>query len=269
MSDIATSSFETAVSDTLGFYPSYLAAVDDAPEYASLAWRETQQCLRAPESVPAARLVANRAVDLLAPAIDESGTQTDLGETLEFFSFVVFRLGVAITACRYALDGAQTRRARASTVQTPSPAATSLPDRITTGITRTLPQNPDITLHQPAEATERQTALYNRIERDLDTPNVNNIFRALAAEPSLLASVIDAQTTITRRRPDVEATLQRTFAAALSKLEYTPSNHRFELRDRGYDHADIDAVAAQVRAYQRNLPTLVTTLVIAVLYAEA
>lgn len=271
MDDERRQAFESTVRDALGFYPSYLAAVDSHPDYASLAWRETQQYLRAPDSTPAARRLAEHATRLVRPAVDDHETHaTELGETLEFFSFVVFRLGIAITACRYALDGTRTRAAHAATAPTEptEPERTELPSHAKQGITRTLPQDPGITLHHPDAVSGRRAALYRRIERDLETPNVNNIFRGLAAEPAFLEAVIDTQVALTHRNPEVARTVHRLFANALPEIQLAPSNHRVALRDCGYGNDEIDAVASRIRAYQRNLPTLVTTLLVAALLAD-
>lgn len=268
MGDEHQRSLESTVLDTLGFYPSYLAAVESYPDYASIAWTETERFLRAPDSTPVATRLAEDATSLVRPAVDDETHATQLGETLEFFSFVVFRLGIAITACRYALDGPRTRAAHAATPASARRARSELPAHAKRGVTRTLPQDPDITLHHPDDVSGRRAALYRRIERELETPNVNNIFRGLAAEPAFLEAVVDTQVALTRREPDVDGAVHRLFANALAELQLDPSNHRVTLRDHGYGNDEIDAVAARIRAYQRNLPTLVTTLLVADLLAE-
>lgn len=268
MGDERRRTLESDVLDTLGFYPSYLAAVDSYPDYASIAWTETQQSLRAPDSTPAAKRLAEDATSLVRPAVDDETHATQLGETLEFFSFVVFRLGIAITACRYALDGTRTCAAHASTATSTKPVRSELPAHTERGVTRILPQDPDITLHHPDAVSGRRAALYRRIERELETPNINNIFRGLAAEPAFLEAVIDTQVAFSHTEPEVDAAVHRLFANALTEMQLEPSNHRVALRDHGYGNDEIDAVAARIRAYQRNLPTLVTTLLVADLLAE-
>jgi len=267
MGDERRQTFESTVLDTLGFYPSYLAAVDSHPDYASLAWAETERYLRAPDSPPVARRLAERATRLVRPAVDETCV-TELGETLEFFSFVVFRLGIAITACRYALDGTRTRAAHAATSTPTNPERTELPAHTERGVARTLPQDPDITLHHPDAVSGRRESLYRRIERELETSNVNNIFRALGAEPAFLEVVVDTQVDLTHRYPHVDEAIHRLFANALAEMRLRLSNHRLGLREIGYGNDDIDAVASRIRAYQRNLPTLVVTLIVAALLAE-
>lgn len=259
---------ESDVLDTLGFYPSYLAAVDSHPDYASIAWTETQQSLRAPDSTPAAKRLAEDVTSLVRPAVDDETHAVQLGETLEFFSFVVFRLGIAITACRYALDGTRTCAAHASTATPTKPARSELPPHTERGVTRTLPQDPDITLHHPDTVSGPRAVLYRRIERDLETPNVNNIFRGLAAEPEFLDAVVDTQVALAHQEPDLGGAVYRLFANALTEMQLEPSNHRVALRDHGYGNDEIDTIASRIRAYQRNLPTLVVTLLVADLLAE-
>jgi|AntDeeMinimDraft_5_1070356.scaffolds.fasta_scaffold15776_2 hypothetical protein len=268
MGDENRRTLESVVLDTLGFYPSYLAAVDNYPEYASIAWTETQQFLRAPDAIPTAKPLAESAISLVRPAVNNETHVTQLGETLEFFSFVVFRLGIAITACRYALDGTRTCAAHASTTTATSGTRSELPAHTKQGISHTLPQNPHITLHHPDDVSGRREALYRRIERELETPNINNIFRGLAAEPDLLEAVIDTQVAFTHRNPGVDAAIHRLFANALTQLQIDLPNHRVALRAHGYGNDDIDVVAARIRAYQQNLSTLVTTLLIADLLAS-
>jgi hypothetical protein len=257
--------FARTVTDTLGLYPSYLAAIDSHPEYADIAWTATERYLRAADSTPVAKQLAERATSLVRPAVGDETHPTQLANTLEFFSFVVFRLGIAITACRYALDGRRTRAIHATSTNT---ARSELPAHTERGLTRTLPQNPNITLHHPDAVADRRAALYRRIERELKTPNVNNIFRGLAAEPVFLEAVVDTQVALTHREPDLDGAVHHLFANALADVRLDLPNHRVALRDHGYGNDEIDTVASRIRAYQRNLPTLVTTLLVAALLAE-
>ncbi|MFB6126204.1 MAG: hypothetical protein ABEJ79_02740 [Halolamina sp.] len=263
--------FAATVEESLGFYPSYIAAVSEYPAYRSLLWRETQRVVTAPWAGDAAAELARAAQSSVDAAVPDerlpdvsrvSADEAALDSTVRFFSFVVFRLGLGITACRYALDGPETLRAhRRALPETES----TLGARIERGVESTPSLDFAVSLVHPSEADDVVTAAYDRVLTELKTPNVNNIFRALAASPATLSTVVDAQVALydaVESRAAFERRLRGWYATVLAAND-APANHRAALRAEGYGREDVDAVAATVRAYHENLPTLVTTLLLA------
>jgi len=260
--------FEDDAVETLGFYPSYLAAVADEPRYAKLVWAQTERAVGEPAVRNAGERVARAAVPAVRETVPDAapaarGEQVD--ETVRFFSFVMFRLTFAMVFCRYALDGRSTLAAHAE----PVPMGGDVPPRIADGLDRSVPADPDITLVQPPDAEGRVRNLYDRLLAELDTPNVNNVFRGLAFDPDLLATVVNAQTGIdAAERHALERRMRSWYAQAVADAGLSVPDHRRLLRDRGLDHAAVDSVASRMRAFHENLPTLTTTVVLADLVSE-
>jgi len=260
--------FEDEAVETLGFYPSYLAAVADEPQYAELVWEQTERAVNEPAVRDAGERVARAAVPAVRELVPDAtpaarGEQVD--ETVRFFSFVMFRLTFTMVFCRYALDGRSTLTAHAE----PVPTGEGVPSRIADGLDRSAPADPDITLVQPPDAEGQVRDLYDRLLVDLDTPNVNNVFRGLAFNSDLLAAVVDAQAGIdAEERHALERRMRGWYARAVADAGLSVPDHWRVLRGRSLDHAAVDSVASRMRAFHENLPTLATTIVLADLVSE-
>lgn len=282
------------IGDTLGFYPSYFEAIDEYEAYERLAWDGSRQVLEADWSERAGHRVAasiDRLLDASTGAnglLGSRGPGSDSGappgsttrpadspvrSAVEFFSFVVFELGLSIAACRYAIDGRQTRAVHAATADHQQDGRfdgdhegrEALPNPVRSGLATSIPATPDVDLVQPEDADEEVAALYDRALGELETPNVNNVFRALAVDPAFLRAVVDVQGRLLEDLPSrwrFERRIRDLYAAVLSANAATAS-HRVALRNLGYERDSIDEVAGRIRAFHENVPTLAVTVLVA------
>jgi len=255
----------------LGFYPSYLAALEPYPEAADLVWRESRRVLHATWAPSAARRLASTAQPAVSRSLPVGATvdrslsedETDsLRAVVRFFSFVVFRLGLSIGACRYALDGAATRAAH----RRPLPAETvPLSPCVDAGVETTLPATPSLSLVSPEAAGPEVRATFGRVREVLETPNVNTVFRALASVPAVLEAVLDMQAEFYETldaRWAFERSVRGWYATSLDG-DSAPRSLRPALRTEGVERRTVDEVAGRLRTFHENLPTLVVTVLVA------
>jgi len=268
--------FEQQVRTKLGFYPSYLAAIEEYEACAEFVWDETQQILTEPWAQLEGETVARQAQSVIdeeiPPAID---TDLDAANTagrlvenaVELFSFVMFRLGLSISACRYGVEEKHVQQTHSQTATTTSVTSAEIRPLIKQGIEKSLPIDPEITLIDPADASDDVGKTYARICRELETPNVNNVFRAFAVEPQFLETVVETQIRIIQQadmQQRLESRLRGLYAAALEEHSLALSRHR--LRQVAETDNAVDSVVESLRTYHENLPTLVLTLYLGALF---
>lgn len=111
---------ERRVRDQLGFYSSCLAALESTPEAARHVRAETERVLVAPWAdrrgqwlgAAVATAIENHLSPPVAVRLDRMiFDKPNLQQTVEFFAFVLLRLGVGISAARYVMNGEAVRLA--------------------------------------------------------------------------------------------------------------------------------------------------------------
>lgn len=257
-------SLEERVRDQLGFYPSYLVALEPTPGAADLVWAETKRVLTADWAGRRGEWLGNAvtatiedylptsvAVRLDRVTFDEPGLQ----QTAKFFAFVLLRLGVGISAARYVLDGEETRLDHRERAPVAAAATTEAPTRWTTGAKANLPVEPSVSLVEPEVAPTHVAATYDYLTDALGTPNVNNIFRAFGSNPAFLTAVVDTQVTTRGVKPDLDHDLRSLYATSLNVDDEPPAFTPTDI-----DPADRAAVAGQLQIFHDNLATLLVTL---------
>lgn len=279
-----TDDLTTEIHDAIGFFPSYLEAVGEYNEYQRLAWEESWRVLEsnwcddAGQGVAKATnqlvegVIAEAAVDMTTPSGESDSA---IREAVAYFAFIVFELGLSIATCRYALDGEETRAVHAASTRYEAEILScesesgdksgTLPAIIRKGVGTMVPASPELHLIDREVASTDITTTYDRILDALETPNVNNIFRALAVDPDFLRSVVDAQLEIYKGVPSrwrFERQIRNRYAMALA-ADSNRKAHRPLLRAARYKPATIDEVARRIRLYQENLPTLTVTVLVA------
>jgi hypothetical protein len=255
-------SLERRVRERLGFYPSYLEALESAPGAADLVWTETERVLEASWAPERGRWLGGAAAamveDRLPPAVTGrldrvTFEEPDLQRTVEFFSFVLLRLGLGISAARYAFDG-EALRLEHRQREPPIEAGLESPSRWGNGAAADLPIEPGLSPVQPGSAPPHVDATFEYLTDALGTPNVNTIFRAFAGDPAFLTAVVDAQVDAGGSER-LAAELRGLYAAALDAADGTPA---FAAED--IDEADRPMVGEQLAAFHDNLATLLVTL---------
>jgi len=117
---MSVTSLEGRVRDQLGFYPSYLSALEPTPDAAELVWAETERVLAVPWAARRGEWLGSAVTATIEDHLPRSVAvrldrvtfdEPELQQTVEFFAFVLLRLGVGISAARYVLDGEGTRPA--------------------------------------------------------------------------------------------------------------------------------------------------------------
>lgn len=255
-------SLEQRVRHQLGFYPSYLAALEPSPAAAELVWMETERVLAGTWAPERGRWLGGAAAatieDNLPPSLTDrlnrvTFDEPDLQRTVEFFSFVLLRLGLGISAARYALDGEALRLEHHE--QAPSVKNGKAPSRWQEGPAADLPLDPRMSLIQPEAAPPHVEATFGYLTDALETPNVNTIFRAFAVDPAFLTAVVDAQVAFKENRSELDDELRGLYAAALAVDD---GDAAFAAAD--IDEAERSMVAEQLATFQDNLATLLVTL---------
>lgn len=195
-------SLERRIHGTLGFYPSYLSALESSPEAAALVWDESKRVLTAPWAERRGEWLGRAAAaaidDYLSATVDTrlnrvTFEEPPLQDTIEFFAFILLRLGMGIASCRYALEGESSRRDHRDVVAGREPATTDAPTHWSAGAATDPPVDPQITLVKPEDAPPHVEATYRYLTDALGTPSVNNIFRAFRSDPAFLTAVVDTQ----------------------------------------------------------------------------
>lgn len=270
------------ITDVLGFLPSYLSIGAENADYRRLLWEESKRVLKAEWSYTVAHTVAANTENLIRDPISETienkydhprTIDPAINDIVPFFSFVIFRVGLAVAACRYALDGHYTCRVHTgasnydSRLSGQKSIATeqSLSDSIYKGLRMTLPLSPNFHVIEPADASNNVSPIYDNLRTELNTPNVNTIFRAMAVDPKFLAAVVEVQLDVYDRVPSrwhLERKIRNQYAAGLAHNS-ARKTHRRTLRMMGYDPNAIDELASHVRAYHENIGTLAVTVLIA------
>jgi hypothetical protein len=264
-----TQNLEQRVHEELGFYPSYLAAIEEHEVCADLVWEETRRVLTEEWSRQRGQFTAGRAAAVIEEHISESTMRTidrstfgstALNQSVVFFSFVMFRLGLGISACRYGVDDDGLRQKHRS-VAGPTETA-ELPVCVQNGVDQSLPLSPGLDLVEPAAASEEVETTYNRVLHTLETPNVNNVFRGFAVDPQFLSAVVDTQIKIVEtagETTELSAHLQGVYAQALEGRTLPLTRERL-LQATENNVAAVDAVTETLRVYHDNLTTLILTL---------
>ncbi|WP_162993880.1 hypothetical protein [Halalkalicoccus subterraneus] len=275
------------IEDILGFVPSYLS-IDSIPtEYRRLLWEESKQILLAEWNEDAALNVAAATRDQLHTPVKEviervvdrrTVPDPHIYNVVPFFSFVVFRLGLSVAACRYRLDGQYTHKAHAEATEYGSidlleksyDTEQLRPSAVHEGLQTTIPIAPDFPIITPTDANRQISNIYNDLRTALRTPNVNTIFQALAVDPEFLSKVVAIQLATYNRVPSqwrLERWIRNQYATTLL-AKSNHRSHRRTLRSIGYESHSIDRCATHIRAFHENIGTLATTLLIAATLLE-
>lgn len=259
-------SLERRVSEALGFYPSYLSALESTPEAAALVWEESERALVAPWAERRGRWLgggAAAAIEAHLPATVETRLERvtfdepPLQDTVEFFSFVLLRLGMGIASCRYALEGESTRRKHRDGVSARELPTPDAPNHWSAGVATEPPVDPHFTLVQPGDASPHVEATYRYLIDALGTPTVNNIFRAFGSDPAFLTAVVDAQVDGGFDDAELVHELRGLYAKALDA-----DADRTSFVTDSISEPDRLAVAESLATFHDNLATLLVTLYI-------
>jgi hypothetical protein len=186
--------------------------------------------------------------------------EPELRDVVRFFSFVVFRVGLGIAACRYALAGQTTRLAHRELRGPKIEPDNEPPNLLLDGVNMTLPVNPPVSLVNPADAPESVAHSYRRLCRELDTPKVNHVFQAFATNPTFLDTVVDAQVATNDGELELSRKLLGLYAVALNE---NPNLPLFRPTLSKLSESDIVTVERTLRTYHENLPTLLLTVYLA------
>jgi len=257
-------SLERRIRETLGFYPSYLSVLEPTPEAAALIWDETERVLAAPWAESRGEWLGGATAATIEDSFPATvDTRLDrvifdepqLQDTVEFFSFVLLRLGMGIASCRYALEGESTRHDHRNVVADRKQATTDAPTYWSAGAATDPPVDPQITLVQPEDAPAHVGAAYRYLVDALGTPNVNTIFRAFGSDPAFLTAVVDAQ--VDGRFDD--AGLGHELRGLYAKALEADADRESFVTD-SIAEADRPAVAEELETFHDNLATLLVTL---------
>lgn len=261
---MSVTSLKGRVRDQLGFYPSYLAALESTPDAAELVWTETGRILAAPWATRRGQWLGDAVTATIEDHLPQSVStrldrvtfdEPDLQGAVEFFAFVLLRLGIGISATRYVLDGEAIRLDHRDAAPIAAAATVEAPARWAAGARADLPVKPSVSLVEPDTAPAHVVATYDYLTDSLGTPNVNNIFRAFGTDPAFLTAVVDAQVATRGVEADLARELRGLYATSLNVDDEPGAFTAGEINP-----ADRAAVRDQLRTFHDNIATLLVTL---------
>ena len=257
-------SLEQEVRNQLGFYPSYIEVLEDVPDVAALVWAETERVLTEPWA-PERGMWLGHAVsatiedylpDSVANRLERvTFNDPELQHTIDFFSFVLLRLGIGIAAVRYALDGETLRQKHRERAPDDIPLTSKTPRYWTVGATANPPLDPQLTLIHSESAHPYVDTTFRYLMDTFGTPNVNSIYRAFAVDPAFLVAVVDTQSAVQTENSELRAALQGLYAKALDIDEGEKTAIASNVAE-----ADRTTAANLLGDFHDNLSTLLLTL---------